>query len=192
MPSKSGRDFTPSTGLPPQFSAFREACKMAQPEWEKVRSAYNLLAIGKGVKDIVDKISGDAIPRRDGYVKKSVIRKLMCACPHVWNATDWGSVRRADLQAWTPDETKVLEEVPETATAESISMFLFGRPDWGLLVSMWGCIWKPAALVLAKHGLHKITPADAEAISAAAAALHEETGLESTPKAAVQLWLAKG
>ena len=122
---------------------------MAQPEWEKVRSADNLLAIGNGVKDIVNKINRGAIPRQDGYVKKTVFRKLMRACPHVWNATDWGSVRRADLHAWTPDQTNVLEEFPETATAESISMFLFGRPDWGLLVSMWGCIWKPAALVLA-------------------------------------------
>ena len=192
LPSKSGRDFTPSTGSPPQLSAFREACKMAQPEWEKVSSADNLLAIGNGVKAIVDKISGGAIPRQDGYVKKTVLRKLMCACSHVWNATDWGSVRRADLQAWTPDKAGVLEEFPETATAESISMFLFGRPDWGLLVSMWGCIWKPAApLVLAKHGLHTITQAHAEAIRAAADSLREETGLQSTPKAAVQLWLAK-
>ncbi len=164
---------------------------MAQPEWEKVRSADNLFAIGNWARDIVDKICRGAIPRSNGYVKKTVVRKLICACPHVWNAADWGSVRRADLQAWTPDETKVLEEFPETATAESISMLLFGRPDWGLLVSMWGCMWKPAAHVLDKHGVDNITPAHAKAICAAAAALHEETGLESTPTVAVQ-WLAKG
>ena len=58
LPSKSGRDFTPSTGSPPQLSAFREACKMAQPEWEKVSSADHLFAIGKGSRTSLTKSAG--------------------------------------------------------------------------------------------------------------------------------------
>lgn len=190
LTSTRGRQYKISTGVPPQFSEFREACKMAQPEWEKVHSADTLVAIGIGVKAIVETISGGAIPRQDGYVKKSVIRTLICACPHVWNATDWGTVMLADLKAWTPDQAGVLDDFSPTDNAASISSFLFGRPDWGLLVSMWGCMWKPASLVLANSGVHSITPSQAEAIRAAATTLHAETGVKSTPKAAVQVWLS--
>ena len=92
--------------------------------------------------------------------KKTVIRQLMFACPHIWNATDWDAIGRRDLQAWSPDETKVLAHFPDTATAEYISLFMFGRPDWGLLAPLWCTLWKPALPVLTKagFGLAGITP----------------------------------
>jgi hypothetical protein len=142
----------------------------------------------------VDKISapGGGIPAWTNYsdVKKTVIRQLMFACPHIWNATDWDAIGRRDLQAWSPDETKVLAHFPDTATAEYISLFMFGRPDWGLLAPLWCSLWKPAWPVLTKagFGLAGVKPA---AICQAASALHGETGSESSPADAVRRWLAQ-
>ena len=142
----------------------------------------------------MDKISapGGGIPATNGYEKKKVIRKLMSADPHIWNAADWGASRRRDLQAWSL-ETKVLAHFPDTATAEYISLFMFGRPDWGLLAPLWCSLWKPAWPVLTKagFGLAGITPEHAEIICQAASALHGETGSESSPADAVRRWLAQ-
>ena len=111
----------------------------------------------------------------------------MFACPYIWNATDWRAIRRRDLQAWSPDETEVLAHFLETATAEYISLFMVGRPDW------WCCLLKPAWPVLTDVGcgLEGITPVHAESICQAASALHSETGSESSPADAVRRWLAE-
>jgi hypothetical protein len=154
----------------------------------------SIAEIGKQVVAIVAGLSraGGPIPAENGYVRKSVIRKLILACPHARSADDWGKVSRVDLQSWSPDAAGVLGEFPASATADSISSLLFGRPDWGLLVSMWACLWKPTLPILAKAGWDAtgIGPEQADAIGRAAVALHAATGSEITPAAAVRKWLA--
>ncbi len=176
---------------------FRQTCRELRSDWQAVLAQRDIVAIGTGVKTIVNKLSavGGVVPAADGYVKKTIIRKLLCACPHTRSvAAQWSRVRVRDLQAWTPDEAGILEEFPESATAESISMLLFGRPDWGLLASMWGCLWKPVVPILTKAGMQtqSITPEQAHEIGRVALTLYEETGAESTPAAAVRRWLAGG
>ncbi len=131
-----------------------------------------MCAVGEGVKDIVNSIGGP-LPSTNCHAKKTVIRTLMLACPNMWDNAEWGSVLRTDLQAWVPDETGVLELFPVAASAESISMPMFGRPDSGLLVSMWGCLWKQVPCVLAKVGMQpeQITPESAGTICEVATAM---------------------
>lgn len=154
----------------------------------------SIARIGAGVEAIVNDIPAGAVPAGRlgrGYVRKTVLRKLIFACPAAQRAEDWHVVSRADLQRWAPDEADVLGGFPETENADSMSMLVFDRPDWGLLISLWACLCKPALSSIWKAGLREdsLQEADAEAIAGAAAALHSEAGNEATVAAAVNRWL---
>ena len=141
--------------MPAEFVAFRKACRDAQPAWEVARCMTSVRDVGTAIAEIVRNI-GCHILRVNGYVRKTVTRSLLLACPNVLNAAEeapWASVRRVELQMWVPDQSHVLEMFPPTATAADISTFMFGRPDWGLFVSLWGCTWHPVPGMLKKAGL---------------------------------------
>lgn len=190
---KAGGKETSTTMVPPAFVAFREACRAAQPAWEKVRGRTSERAVAETAKDIVDILSGIGcpVPRSNGYVRKTVIRSLMLACPSILQNAEWGGVLRTDLQAWAPDQTGALEQFPPTTSAEHLSMFMFGRPDWGLLVSMWCCLWKQVLPIMAKAGVQpdEITPEIAGAICEVATAMQGETGRVNSPAVVVRQWL---
>jgi len=176
-----------------QLAEFRQACRDARETWHSLLGETSIASIGAGVLAVVEGLSSPhgLVSAADGYTKKSLIRKLIFACPHSWHAKDWDAVSRNNLQEWSPDEAGVLKAFSDTDTAESISNLLLGRPDWGLLVSCWACVWKPALPELRKNGvsLGSISSGNAEAIAQAAAALHQETGAEETAAAAVRRWL---
>ena len=141
--------------MPAEFVAFRKACRDAQPAWEVARCVTSARDVGTAIAEIVRTI-GCHILRVNGYVRKTVTRSLLLACPNVLNAAEeapWASVRRVELQMWVPDQSHVLEMFPPTATAADISTFMFGRPDWGVFVSMWGCTWQHVPGMLTKAGL---------------------------------------
>lgn len=190
----SGGEFCDSAAqVPPSpqaFSDFRRACRQAQGTWEQVLAETSIARIGAGVEAIVNDIPPGAVPVGRGYVRKTVLRKLIFACPAALSAEDWHTVTRVDLQRWAPDEAGVLSNFPDTESADSMSMLLFDRPDWGLLIPLWACLCKPALPCIGKAGLRpeNLSVADAEAIAGAAAALHT-AGNETTVAAAVKSWL---
>jgi len=191
---RASRDDDPPAQVPPSlqaFSDFRRACQQAQGAWEQVLAETSIARIGAGVEAIVNDILLGAVPARRGYVRKTVLRKLIFACPAAHSAEDWHVVTRADLQRWAPDEADVLGGFPETESADSMSVLVFDRPDWGLLISLWACLCNPALPVIGKAGLRpeSLQEADAKAIAGAAAALHSEADNETTVAAAVNRWL---
>ncbi len=167
------------------FADFRRACTEAQEAWEKVRVETSIANIGAGVEAIVDGIShpGGLVPASPGYVKKSLVCKLIFACPHALGTGDWHTVTRDDAQRWSPDEVGVLKAFAEDATAASMSLLLFDRVDWGLLVSVWGCLLKGAMALVERAGLRP-EDVDAEAIAAAAEP-------DKSVSVAVARWLAE-
>lgn len=181
--------------VPPAFAAFREACKVAQPAWEILVAPDHGRSVVEVAKDIIAIVSaiGSPIPATKGYVRKTVIRSLLLACPAIRLDADWAAVMRTDLQEWAPDEKGVLEQFPATATAEAISTFMFRRPDWGLLVSMWGCMWNPVPQILAQADVQQedITAAVAETMCEVAQAMQNKTGRVNPPAAVVRQWLSE-
>jgi hypothetical protein len=151
----------------------------------------SIARIGAGVEAIVKGIPPGVVPGGRGYVRKTVLRKLIFACPAAHRAGDWHAVSREDLQRWAPDEVDALGGFPETASADSMSMLVFDRPDWGLLIPLWACLCKPALRGIGEAGLEpeSLEEADAQAIAGAAAALHSKAGNETTVAAAVKRWL---
>ena len=57
---------------------------------------------------------------------------------------DWASMGRAHLEELCCDQNELLKTLPETWSAADISNFIFGRPDWGIFVSLFGCLFRDA------------------------------------------------
>jgi hypothetical protein len=84
----------------------------------------------------------------DTYVTGSLTGKLVIA----WieevkvkgkvQTIDWGEVSRDLLMEACADETGYLESFQAESTAEEISNIIFARPDFGIFVSMYCCVFK--------------------------------------------------
>ena len=73
----------------------------------------------------------------EGYMTEFIARKLCIAQMYV-NASgqhvDWANVGVEDLRRLSADSCD--------SSAETISSFVGGRPDWPMVASMYMCLWK--------------------------------------------------
>ena len=53
-------------------------------------------------------------------------------------------MRRAELEEFCCDLSDFLKTFPETWSAADVTNFIFGRPDWGIFVSLFACLLKDA------------------------------------------------
>ena len=53
-------------------------------------------------------------------------------------------MRRAELEELCCDQSEFLKTFLETWSAADVSNFIFGRPDWGIFVSLFACLLKDA------------------------------------------------
>ncbi len=123
------------------------------PAWPEIVDAAALLAAGVEIQTLVSRLA-DVCPgfqskSADGYVRRFVVRKLLCGCwLHTpWakrHSLDWSAVPLAALASWCPDQTEKLSLFPRSWTAQDVSAFLFDRPDWGMIASMLMCLWSEA------------------------------------------------
>lgn len=107
----------------------------------------DLLLAARAVKAMLVTL-GQRVPslrtKSGGYVCQFVSRKILIA--HVaWRSPsqfDWESIPVSTLKECCPDQSSQLDTVPSRWSAADLSRCIFGRHDWGLLVSMAGCLWK--------------------------------------------------
>jgi len=85
-------------------------------------------------------------------VRKAVIAELIvnsdCVKPGVMTV--------ANLQKWCPDEKDNLSVFPGGESAEEISALVLRRPDHGMFLSMWACLW---GMVLDKFWVDEVKQA---------------------------------
>ena len=95
-----------------------------------------------------------------GYVRAFLRRKLVLGAlrntPHTDRNVDWGLVPLSLLQAMCPDQHDALGRFPSSWSARDVSNFVLGREDWGVLVSMYCCLFNEPLETLKKQGV----PAD--------------------------------
>ena len=121
-----------------------------QKEWSELLDGdTDALAIVRKVRVVLSKAAKAApriFPHDDtAYVATSVVRKVVLAVLSSGRATaDWASMRRAELEELCCDQNKLLKTLPETWSAADISNFIFGRPDWAIFVSLFGCLLRDA------------------------------------------------
>ncbi len=82
----------------------------------------------------------------DGYCAAFLARKLTVGLlAETGTDIDWGVVSLARLRLVSADQSSCLDSFPEDWTAKEVSEFIFGRPDWGIFVSAYNCLWLEAA-----------------------------------------------
>ena len=72
-----------------------------------------------------------------GHLHRSLALSQGC------DVIDWSALPLGSLQDACPDQKKLLEHFRESCqTAQEASEMMCSRSDWGLLVSMFGCLWQ--------------------------------------------------
>ncbi len=105
----------------------------------------SLAAVMKVASEALANI-GKACPRMaceapSGSVHKSILRKFALGFLAVAGPQDWSAWRIADLCAACPDEGGHLQSLEQTAPVDTVSALVLGRPDHGLLLAMWACLF---------------------------------------------------
>ena len=77
-----------------------------------------------------------------GYKVDIVVRKL---CLPLHEGTPWHLVPGSRIRDISADEKENLSCLPAKWTAQEISSFACGRPDWPFLASVYMCVWKEYA-----------------------------------------------
>ena len=78
-----------------------------------------------------------------GYVCNWLVRKIMMAdLLHQSIPVNWSSVSLTTVRAMCPDQSDVLSTIPTDWSADFLSQILFGRRNWALMASLFGCLWQ--------------------------------------------------
>ena len=78
-----------------------------------------------------------------GYLVTFVCRKVVLALLASGRASvDWQSLSSQELMELCCDQNGCLTTFDKLWSAADVSNFVFGRPDWGIFVSMDSCLWE--------------------------------------------------
>ena len=81
------------------------------------------------------------------YVVQHLMRKLLLAASVHHGAalqTDWAAMSLPALRQCAPDAAEYISVFPPTLYAADASDMVLGRRDWGLFLSLWGCLFHEA------------------------------------------------
>ena len=155
VPSASAGSFT--LGLGPnqyvftrkfnEFKSFYEACAESQEHWAQLVDDMDLTMIDFHKRGLELLISIGRRSRVCGlmssnYVSTSILRKIVLAeCAAGRWRQEWSKMTVADLRILSVDEGEHLNSVRQDIRVSELSFHLFGRTDWGLMVSCFACFW---------------------------------------------------
>ena len=67
----------------------------------------------------------------------------------------WSEVSVDILKQMSPDVGEYLYRVPVKWSVADVSRYCTDRDDWGVFVSMWGCLWGAVTKAKAYRGVHR-------------------------------------
>lgn len=144
----AGRRRYKLTRDPSGLAAFLDGCrkhKLTWPDWDKPHAIGEATVAARQAIASIGRVSG--IPTKaNGYVCEYVARKLvvgqLVAAARKGCYVDWSAVPLTALRAAAPDEYDLAASLPTAWTAGEASAFMFDRPDWGIFISMFACLFK--------------------------------------------------
>ena len=80
----------------------------------------------------------------ESAVGKAIMRKFVLGYLADGGSARWDEMSLEDLQAIDPDEGGHLKSLPQDECVSDVSMLILGRPDHGMLLSMWACLFEGA------------------------------------------------
>lgn len=172
------------TAPTPELARLAEACSARQAEYTRAIAAFEqegaVANLGASLREIVTTTARAAGLRWGAYVTPHVVRKLLIGVVANRRAgvdRAWLGVPISAIQDLEPDMGGYLSDFGSLTSGEASDM-VFGRPDRGLFISMWGCLF---------HEVETRWPKDLDEIlrllgsPRAAAALQEHVAVHSHP-----------
>ena len=77
-------------------------------------------------------------------VRKAILRKFALGYLADGGIARWSEINIEELRALAPDESEHMKDLPQEECASAVSMLILGRPDCGMLLSMWSCLFAGA------------------------------------------------
>jgi hypothetical protein len=131
------------------LESFLQACRTNPLQWPMPGSLPALAAAARVVVVAVGRQAVALQARVDGYVTDYLVRKLvlrrLVAEAREGRYIDWSATSLEQLRLTSADVGNFLARLPPQWSAADASWFFFDRPDWGVLISMYACLWKEAA-----------------------------------------------
>jgi hypothetical protein len=125
------------------------AAAQCRGEWQAALCASDVGGVLRGVRACLEHLQSETKYFSDeatGYVRSFLTRKIVIARAMTTNGppleVDWAAMPRDQLAQMCADENGYLNEFPAYMPAADVSDLVFERPDLGVFVSMWGCLWK--------------------------------------------------
>ena len=168
------------------------ASSVVETEWRALlQSGADALSFMRQFREIIRTAAETApkmFPKSDvGYVATFVGRKVLLAMvAHGYMTVDWSSLDRPALEELCCDQNGFLQEFDASWSAADISNFIFGRPDWGMFVSLFACLWRDAVAAKRKSRDTLMKHIETGAFERTAAALRSSCGHSVHPALVIQ------
>ncbi len=195
VPSAVSRGVAPYalTGCAGLLDAFLASCRKWEESvrlWEPFGDLASARLSAERLQEAVLAIKRETPLSGEEYCSDSVAQTLLLARAH-WSPIDWSQLFVRDLGLFCPALGALLQDLPQSWSAQEASAVFLGRPDVPLLLPVLGSLWK------ATQANSGVRPKDLLALvggvnfGAALAKLKRDTGTSPSPAACVRLCLGK-
>jgi hypothetical protein len=174
------------------LEGFVKACRQQPPKPSVVCPTTLLAFSGWATCVVLDVGKASDIPCGSlGYISKFLVRKLVLAELAAPGAPliNWAEVSLAALATMSADAGDMLAAFPPTYSAQAVSNVIFGRGDWGMFASMFGCLFKE---VVDKCGYDEAASISMSHLTACLQQRKAATGVTPCPYELVAAALQKG
>lgn len=174
--SKKGSryDFAEASANLDEFLAACRECQNALGERSRLQKMVHTAgtALNKAGKACKALLIGDS----GSSVRKGIMRKFVLGYLADGGAVNWDEVSIEDLEAVVPDEGGHLKNLPAGESVSALSMLILGRPDHGMFLSMWACLFAGACAGSSVDSMARTLEKEGGAVVEAWLASHEGTG----------------
>ena len=99
---------------------------------------------GKALSEAGEACTALVIASPGSAVRKAILRKFMLGYLAGGGILNWGQLNVDELLEIIPVEGDHLKGLPEGDNMSALSMLILGRPDHGMFLSMWSCLFAGA------------------------------------------------
>ena len=131
---------------------------------------------GKALSEAGEACRALVIATPGSTVRKAILRKFVLGYLADGGILNWEDVGIGELSEMSPDENEHLHSLPEGDAVCALSMLILGRPDHGIFLSMWSCLFAGACPAGMEDSMARALEEDGDAAVDAWLASHAGVG----------------